>query len=85
MIEVVARNATDKDVLYSKFSDMEPTKPQWMIDQDEENAAKEAHEKRILRSLASTDSMEENASLTIESPKWETIVELNKNNLLSYL
>ena len=48
MIEVVARNIMDKNVLYSKFSDMEPAKPQWMIELNEEKLAQEALEKKIL-------------------------------------
>lgn len=32
MIEAVAKHSENRDQLYAKFSDMEPQKPQWMID-----------------------------------------------------
>ena len=32
MIEAVAKHSENRDTLYAKFSDMEPQKPQWMIE-----------------------------------------------------
>ena len=34
LIEAVARTPDDKDLLYSKFSDMEQPRPQWLIEID---------------------------------------------------
>ena len=38
MIETVARNQKNKDMLYAKFSDMQHRKPQWLIDLEAEKA-----------------------------------------------
>ena len=38
MIETVARNQKNKDMLFAKFSDMQQPKPQWAIDYEAEKA-----------------------------------------------
>ena len=50
MIGAVARTQDNKDLLYSKFSDMEPPTPQWMIDEQVAKAERLAEEERILSS-----------------------------------
>ena len=38
IIETVARNGDNMNLVFAKFSDFELPKPQWMIDQDREKA-----------------------------------------------
>ena len=58
MIETVARTPENKELLYAKFSDMEPPIPQWMIDDDMAKQERIAEENRILSSQQSLDTLE---------------------------
>jgi len=49
MIEAVAKYRNDPLILYSKFSDMEMPKPQWMLDEDQEKLDRQLEERRMLR------------------------------------